>query len=76
MNLDDQKFLRDLGHRLREQREAQELTQAELADRCGLHRTFIGSVERGERNLSILNLRKIARVLRVPLDELLEALPR
>jgi transcriptional regulator with XRE-family HTH domain len=76
MNLDDQKFLRDLGHRLRGQREALELTQAELADRCGLHRTFIGSVERGERNLSVLNLRKIARVLRVPLDELLNGLPR
>jgi hypothetical protein len=38
--------------------------------------TFIGSVERGERNLSILNLRKIARVRRVPLDELLDGLPR
>jgi transcriptional regulator with XRE-family HTH domain len=50
------------------------LTQAALADRCGLHRTFIGSVERGERNLSVLNLRRIARTLRVPLTELLEDL--
>ncbi|CAN5476739.1 hypothetical protein BH11PLA2_BH11PLA2_29990 [soil metagenome] len=42
-----------------------ELTQAELAKRCGLHRTFIGSVERGERNLAMLSLRRIAKSLRV-----------
>jgi len=56
MNLDDQQFLRDLGFRIRERRQAQKLTQAALAEKCHLHRTFIGSVERGERNLSILNL--------------------
>ncbi len=42
----------------------------QLGEQCELHRTFIGSVERGERNVSILNLRTIARVLRVPLPEL------
>jgi transcriptional regulator with XRE-family HTH domain len=42
------------------------LTREQLGAQCGLHRTFIGSVERGERGLSILNLRLIARVLRVP----------
>jgi transcriptional regulator with XRE-family HTH domain len=46
-------------------------TQAELAEKCELHRTFIGSVERGERNVSILNLRLIARVLRISLSDLL-----
>jgi transcriptional regulator with XRE-family HTH domain len=48
-------------------------TQSALAERCELHRTFIGSVERGERNVSILNLRVIARVLRVPITDLLAA---
>lgn len=74
MNLDDQRFLRELGLRLREQRQGRKWTQAELARRCDLHRTFIGSVERGERNLSILNLRLIARVLRVALADLLNGL--
>jgi transcriptional regulator with XRE-family HTH domain len=70
MNLDDQRFLRDLGHRLRRHRRARHWTQAELARRCDLHRTFIGSVERGERNVSILNLRLIARVLRLSWTDL------
>jgi transcriptional regulator with XRE-family HTH domain len=70
MNLDEEQFLRGLGLRLRRYREDRGWTQAELAQRCDLHRTFIGSVERGERNVSILNLRLIARVLRVGLHEL------
>lgn len=70
MNLDNQHFLRDLGLRLRQHRLAHKWTQAELARRCDLHRTFIGSVERGERNLSILNLRLLAKILRVSLADL------
>jgi len=71
MNLKERNFLNDLGERIREQRLALKLTQAELGERCGLHRTFIGSVERGERNLSILNLRLIATFLRIHVAELL-----
>ena len=74
MNLRDKNFLRDLGYRIREYRLARDWTQAELADKCQLHRTFIGSVERGERNLSILNLRLIAEVLRVSPVELFHGL--
>jgi transcriptional regulator with XRE-family HTH domain len=71
MNLDDLKFLQTLGFRIRELRLARGLTQEQLGELCELHRTFIGSVERGERNVSILNLRLIAKVLRVTLAELL-----
>ncbi len=71
MNLDERHFLRAVGLRIRERREALELTQEELGKRCHLHRTFIGSVERGERNLSILNLRIIAEALRKSLIDLL-----
>jgi transcriptional regulator with XRE-family HTH domain len=74
MNLRDKNFLRDLGYRIREYRLARDWTQADLADKCQLHRTFIGSVERGERNLSILNLRLIAEVLRVSLVDLFHGL--
>jgi len=71
-SLDDKKFLRQLGERIREQRIARGLTQEQLGQKCELHRTFIGSVERGERNLSILNLRLLARILRISLSELLK----
>jgi transcriptional regulator with XRE-family HTH domain len=70
MNLDDRRFLQALGFRIRELRLTHNWTQQDLAKKCDLHRTFIGSVERGERNVSILNLRLIARILRVPLNEL------
>ena len=75
MNIEEQEFLREVGARLRARREGRGLTQAQLARQCCLHRTFIGSVERGERNVSVLNLRLIARTLRVPLAELLSDAP-
>ena len=71
MNLSDQRFLRRIGDRIRERRIARNLTQDELGKKCELHRTFIGSVECGERNISILNLKIIAATLRVSLAELL-----
>jgi transcriptional regulator with XRE-family HTH domain len=74
MNLDETRFLQQLGSRIRQLRAERHWTQAELARRCELHHTFIGSVERGERNISILNLRLFARVLRVGLPELLGGL--
>lgn len=70
MNLAEQRFLCQLGNRLRKERIGRGLTQAELAQKCELDRTFIGSVERGERNVSILNLCVIARALKVALPEL------
>jgi transcriptional regulator with XRE-family HTH domain len=72
MNLDEKRFLRELGQRVREQRQARALSQADLGRLCSLHRTFIGSIERGERNVSILNLRVVAKTLRISLAELLK----
>lgn len=71
MNLIELRFLRRIGDRIRERRIARGWTQDELGKKCELHRTFIGSVERGERNISILNLKIIAGALRVSLAELL-----
>jgi len=71
MNRNDKHFLQRVGDRIRERRINLNLTQATLAEKCGLHRTFIGSVERGERNLALLSLRKIAVALRMSPAELL-----
>jgi transcriptional regulator with XRE-family HTH domain len=49
-------------------------TQEPLVERMNLHRTFIGSVECGERNVAILSLRIMANVLRVPLVDLFDEL--
>ena len=64
MNLQDRAFLCALGDRVRDRRAELKLTQEELGRKCGLHRTFVGSVERGERNVAVLSLRKIATALR------------
>ena len=69
--LDERRFLEDVGYRIRAWRTAAKLSQIELAERCGLHRTFIGGVERGQKNISLLNLRLIADKLRVKLSALL-----
>lgn len=63
--------LERIGRRVREAREAAHLSQEQLAERSGLHRTYIGGVERGERNLGVLNLLQIARALRVRPGDLL-----
>jgi transcriptional regulator with XRE-family HTH domain len=71
MNRDDKQFLQRLGDRIRERRTSLNMTQAALGEAAELHRTFIGSVERGERNVALLSLRKIAKALRTTPAELL-----
>jgi transcriptional regulator with XRE-family HTH domain len=61
-----------LGERLRNLRRKQGLSQEKLADLANLHRTYVGGVERGERNISLLNLVALARALEVSLSELVE----
>lgn len=58
--------LQRFGARVRKERERVGLSQEELADRAGVHRTYLGGVERGERNVGLLNLLRIARALGVP----------
>lgn len=56
------------GEKVRSIRKDKLLSQEELADLCCLHRTYIGSVERGERNITLLNAEKIADALQVSLS--------
>ncbi len=63
-------LLRALGQRIRELRAEQGYSQEGFADKCGVHRTFMGTVERGESNLSFQNIAKVATTLGVPLSGL------
>lgn len=63
-----------LGGNIRSFREAIGISQEELAERCGLHRTYVGSVERGERNVSLENILRLARALNELPAALLEGL--
>ena len=58
------------GHRVRELREAMGLAQEELAFKVGVHRTYLGGIERGERNPSLKNIDLIANALGISLAEL------
>lgn len=59
------------GRRVRYFRKLKGLSQEGLAAACELHRTYIGGIERGERNVSLKNVEKIARALSVPPADLL-----
>ncbi len=67
-------LLRALGERIRELRRAQGYSQEGFADKCGVHRTFMGTVERGESNLSFQNIVKVAETLGIPLAGLFKDL--
>jgi transcriptional regulator with XRE-family HTH domain len=58
------------GRAVRRKRQRLGVSQEEFADMCGLDRTYIGGIERGERNVSVVNIEKIAKTLRIPLSEL------
>jgi transcriptional regulator with XRE-family HTH domain len=63
---------RRVGANLRRAREDLGISQEELADRAGLHRTYVSGVERGVRNPTVLVLEKLAKALKVKSSTLLE----
>jgi transcriptional regulator with XRE-family HTH domain len=64
-------ILNVIGNNVREYRKKLGLSQEELADLSGVHRTYIGAVERGEKNISALSIAKIAKALKIKPDKLL-----
>jgi transcriptional regulator with XRE-family HTH domain len=60
------------GRAIRRIREEQAINQEEAAERCGLHRTYYSGVERGVRNVSLVNLEKIAKGLKTGLPGIFE----
>jgi transcriptional regulator with XRE-family HTH domain len=64
------KARKTFGRKVRVLRKAMGYSQEKLADKAGLHRTYIGSIERGEQNVSLDNISKIAKALQVPVAEL------
>ena len=68
----DRKYLKAFGAHLRALRKAAGFSQEDFALEIGLDRTYMGGVERGERNVALLNLRKMAEGLKVPLPALLD----
>lgn len=62
------------GRAIRRIREAQEINQEEAAERCGLHRTYYSGVERGVRNVSLVNIEKVSKGLKTSLPDLFSRL--
>lgn len=66
-------ILKKFGERVRLLRKQKNISQEELAHRAGLHRTYIGMIERAEKNITLLNIEKVSIALEVPISELFQA---
>ncbi len=66
----EQRIKQEFGRRVRSERKKKGLSQEALALACDLDRTYIGGIERGERNISLINMHKIADGLGVTLEDL------
>lgn len=68
----DRDILTRFGERVRELRVKAGYSQEGFAEECGLDRTYMGGIERGERNLALRNIERIAKALRITLSELMK----
>jgi transcriptional regulator with XRE-family HTH domain len=64
------KILIAFGEIVREKRKERGLSQEDLAHKADLHRTYIGMIERAEKNITLENINKIAKALEIPISEL------
>ena len=68
----DKTFLQEFGLKVQQRRKELGISQEELAYRAGFHRTYIGMIERAERNITLSNLKRLADALGVELKELFD----
>lgn len=69
--INQKKAQKDLGDIIREWREGRGFSQEGFAAECGIHRTYMGGIERGERNVALKNIRRIAEGMEMKPSELL-----
>jgi transcriptional regulator with XRE-family HTH domain len=62
------------GRAVRRVREEEGINQEEAAERCGLHRTYYSGIERGVRNISLVNIERVAKGLKINLEDLFRRL--
>lgn len=62
--------LRALGAAIRDQRKRLGVSQEDFAALCNLHRTYVGQIERGEKNISFVNMLRVSRAFRISLSDL------
>ncbi|MGV3529134.1 MAG: helix-turn-helix domain-containing protein [Flavisolibacter sp.] len=60
------------GEKVRDFRKSQNLSQEELASKADLHRTYIGMIERAEKNITLSNIEKLAKALGIEVKDLFE----
>ncbi len=65
-------ILNIFGENVRKYRRLLDISQEELAFRADLHRTYIGMIERAEKNITLVNMEKIAKALKVPIEDLIK----
>lgn len=70
--MQNHKILQKFGKRIKKLRDAKGWTQETLGDKAGLHRTYIGNIEQCNRNVSLLNIERLAKALKTTPSKLLD----
>jgi transcriptional regulator with XRE-family HTH domain len=70
--MENKEVLKDFGLRIKQLRVEKGISQEKLSFETGFHRTYIGMVERGERNISLSNIAVFAKVFQIEISELLD----
>jgi transcriptional regulator with XRE-family HTH domain len=68
----NRQILQKFGKRVREERDKKGISQERLGQLAGVHRTYIGMIERAEKNITLTNMQKIARALGLRVNDLMD----